>query len=548
MKKLSILIFFLLVVKLMFGQDISFEWLKIAGQSGRNEITCILSDQQNNIIVGGFFENSIEIDGHILNSKGNKDYLIAKFDSSGNNIWFLNGGGRLDDYISDISLQNNKIYVLGVFSDTIKFENGDFIADSLTDLFIGEIIEDKIYKIDKLPGKGLVNSERLFANGDDLFITGGFQGEIILENDTLTSSGQWVHNPWLNDSIYRYTENMLLIKYNLQNKIIWYKNYQNARSLSLASDNFNNLYLIASHYGNCLIEDEIEISDNLFLIKYDENGNYIWHITGGPSGQITQPYDLVCIENQLYITGHIAGNNLYIGDYNKIVEKSWHDAFLCKMDTSGQMIWFNQIGQGSWRDNIGPHYNYGNVIKILKDTIYIAGHFSGEIDFGSTILNSQGREMHDLFYAKYLKNGAFVEAGQYLVDGWSSANDITLDESENIYIAGYSFENNTSSNETQFLLFGKIDSLTNHPNSIDTFIYESLNAFPNPTGSSFTIDFHQELVRKIQVIDMQGKVVLSFTSNLSIINIDVSGLYAGLYLIEVFESNRISRLKLIKTD
>ncbi|KAF0194911.1 MAG: hypothetical protein FD166_3151 [Bacteroidetes bacterium] len=545
MKKFSILLLSLLFVQLIYSQNISFEWLKLLGQSGRNEIKCIISDTNNNIIVGGYFENSLEINGHFINSKGSKDYLIAKYDASGNNLWYLYGGGKLDDYISDITFVNNRLFVLGVFSDSITFENGEFKADSLTDLFIGEMIEDKIYGIDKFSGKGVVNSEKLFAKGDNLFITGSFEGEIIIVNDTLISTGYWDYIWPGTDSIYRYVEHMLLVKYNLQNKINWYKNYKNARSLSITTDNSNNLYLIASHYGNCLIEDEIEISENLFLIKYDENGDYIWHITGGPSGQITQPYDLVCLENQLYITGHIAGDNLYIGSYDNIVEKSWYDAFLCKMDTSGNIVWFNQIGEGSWRDNIGPHHNYGNVIKIISDTIYIAGHFLEEINFGTIILNSQGA--YDLFYAKYLKNGAFFEAGQYLVEGWSSANDIAIDTSGNIYIAGYSFENNTSSNETQFLLFGKIDSLTNNPNSIDSYTSKTINVFPNPTRSSFTIDFHKELDRKIQVIDMQGKIVLSTKSNMSKIDIDDKGLKAGLYLITISEKNGFTKLKLIKT-
>lgn len=545
MKKLSISIISLFFFQFIYSQDISFEWLKLIGQDGRNEITCILTDTDNNIIVGGYFENSIEIDGDIIVSAGKKDYLLAKYDASGNNLWYLNGGGKLDDYISDITFLNNRLFVLGVFSDTLNFENGVFKADSLTDLFIGELIDDKIYGVEKFTGKGLVNSEKLFAFDGNLFITGGFEGEFILESDTLISAGHWEYLWPGTDSIYRYTEHLILIKYNLQDKLKWYKNYKNARGLSMAIDNSGHLYLIASHLGNCLIEDEIEISDNLFLVKYDENGNHIWHITGGPSGQITQPYDLTCIENHLYITGHIAGDNLYVGDDN-IVETSWYDAFLCKMDTSGILVWFNQIGIGSWRDNIGPHHNYGNVIKSKGDTIYIAGHFLEEIDFGSTVLNSQGA--HDLFYAKYLKNGAFVEAGQYLVEGWSSASDIAIDTLGNIYIAGYSFENNTSSNETQFLLFGKIDSLTNNSTSVDDSFIETIMAFPNPTNSTITLDFHYEQDRKIQIIDMQGRIVSSFKSDNKRKNIDVTGLKVGLYLIAISENNRITKLKFIKAE
>ena len=99
MKKLSISILSLFFFQLIYSQDISFEWLKLIGQDGRNEITCILTDTDNNIIVGGYFENSIEIDGDIIVSAGNKDYLLAKYDASGNNLWYLNGGGELDDYL-----------------------------------------------------------------------------------------------------------------------------------------------------------------------------------------------------------------------------------------------------------------------------------------------------------------------------------------------------------------------------------------------------------------------------------------------------------------
>ena len=200
--------------------------------------------------------------------------------------------------------------MLGVFSDTLHLENEVFIADSLTDLFIAELVDDKLYGVDKFSGAGLVKSEKLFADTYNLFITGGFEGELILGPDTLISTGDW-YLLWPGaDSIYKYTEHLFLIKYNLGEKLIWYKNYENVRSLSVAQDNSHNLYLVAYHYGECLIEDDIKITDNLFLLKYDENGKYLWHLTGGPSGQITQPYDLICCDNHLYITGHIAVNIL----------------------------------------------------------------------------------------------------------------------------------------------------------------------------------------------------------------------------------------------
>ncbi|MDD3739798.1 MAG: T9SS type A sorting domain-containing protein [Bacteroidales bacterium] len=546
MKKYKLIILMCLCFKISFCQNISFEWLKLIGQEGVNELKCMVIDSNSNIIVGGFFENTICIDENIINSNGNKDLLLAKYDSLGNNIWVFHGGGELDDYISDISLSNNRIFILGVFSDTLFLENDVYIADSLNDVFIGELKNDKIYGIDKFSGKGLVSTEELFTDNENLYITGGYKGELILESDTLLSTGYWDH--WLlYDSVYVYNEHMFLIKYNLQDKIKWYKNYYNARSLALSKDNLDNIYLIAlQHFGICIIEDNIEVHNNLFMIKYDNNGNYLWHITGGPSGKVIQPYDLSYSNNYLYITGHIAGDNLYIGN-ETVVDTSWYDAFICKMDTSGSLIWFNQIGNGNWHNSTEHHDNFGNTICIKNDTITIAGHFLEEIDFGSTILNSCGESEHDLFYAKYENDGSFIEAGQYIVPGWSSANDIVFDDLGNIYIAGYSYENNTYDFEPQFMLLGKIDSLTLIDDS-DNVLYRqnSIEIFPNPSETFIQLKFDYESHRFFNIMDIKGNVVLETESVGKEIRIDLSSLNNGLYFIIIRENNTITNLKFIK--
>ena len=217
------------------------------------------------------------------------------------------------------------------------------------------------------------------------------------------------------------------------------------------------------------------------------------------------------------------------------------------MDTSGTLVWFNQIGVGSWRDDIDPHHNFGNSIQSIGDTIYISGHFLGKIDFGARVLNSQGA--HDLFYAKYLKNGSFIDAGQYLVKGWSSANDMAIDEFGNITIAGYSFENNTSSNETQFMLIGRIDSLDNSDlTATNNYTKETTIVYPNPSNSILHIKSSENQIRGIQIFDSHGRIIQSSKHADREIHIDVSRFIEGIYFIIVYGYDSIEILRFIKTD
>lgn len=79
--------------------------------------------------------------------------------------------------------------------------------------------------------------------------------------------------------------------------------------------------------------------------------------------------------------------------------------------------------------------------------------------------------------------------------------------------------------------------------SSENFDLNSINLYPNPTNSMFTVEVPNDTVKTISVVDVMGKVVA--TSNVA--TVDVSNLASGIYIVKVETiSGKTGTQKLIK--
>src|SRR6185503_8239290 len=76
-------------------------WARRVGSSGYGGT--LASDPAGNTYVGGSFDGTSIFDGATLNSAGQNDLYIAKFDSGGNFIWARRGGGTNSDWALDVT-------------------------------------------------------------------------------------------------------------------------------------------------------------------------------------------------------------------------------------------------------------------------------------------------------------------------------------------------------------------------------------------------------------------------------------------------------------
>jgi hypothetical protein len=128
-----------------YDENLSLIWLKTFGWSGDDNTFNITIDNQSNMYVAGHFTDSITFDGLTYYGEG-RDLFLAKFDSTGNNIWFksIRSNENGENYIGEITFSNNTIYISGGFSDSISFDT-NVLFGSQKNAFVSSYTSDGIH-------------------------------------------------------------------------------------------------------------------------------------------------------------------------------------------------------------------------------------------------------------------------------------------------------------------------------------------------------------------------------------------------------------------
>jgi hypothetical protein len=166
---------------------------------------------------------------------------------------------------------------------------------------------------------------------------------------------------------------------------------------------------------------------NLFINKYDQDGNLIWKksIT---NIHATDAYSLVVDDKgYIYFTGYFENEN-YVGS------KTYHkDLIIKKLDSNGNQIWSVSIG--------GNNDVIGNNIKLDNEgNVLVGGSFIGEVDFdpksGKYMLTTDSL-VRNGYVLKLDPFGSFVWAKKIGSDEHSNVSKIEIDKSNNVFISGF---------------------------------------------------------------------------------------------------------------
>ena len=164
-------------------------------------------------------------------------------------------------------------------------------------------------------------------------------------------------------------------------------------------------------------------------VKNDLNApDWNWVITLGGKGGVSGSDIATDIANNYYVIGNFNGFANF-GSQTKTSLGLW-DVFLAKYNSSGNLLWIQQISSGTNQSS------YGIGISLdAANNIYITGNFNGSLTFGTFSLTTTGG--YDAFTAKYDNGGNFIWAKKY----GSMINDenvagMATDPNGNIYVAG----------------------------------------------------------------------------------------------------------------
>jgi hypothetical protein len=170
----------------------TFQWVRHAGSTGRDEARSILCDGSGNVYMCGFYSDGCVFGSQTLSSPNGPWYQIflAKYDASGNLQWVKTAGSDYDDVGWSITMDNTgRIYMSGEFNADANFDGTHIYSAGMADVFVACYNASGVLQWVKRAGGSLIDRARgIGTDGTSIFITGQFGNIGTFGSTTLTAA------------------------------------------------------------------------------------------------------------------------------------------------------------------------------------------------------------------------------------------------------------------------------------------------------------------------------------------------------------------------
>lgn len=469
-------------------------WAKKAG--GTNSVTeiSVAVDTFGNIYAAGNYTgSSISFDSIILIhtiGTGN-DIFLAKYDTDGNVIWAKSADGLYDEQALSVTVDiSGNAYVTGIFNSyTLSFNPNvslshisSYCGCNPANMFLVKFDPNGNALWAKSAGCKNFAFSVAVDKSKNVFVTGFFSRYMTLDNFTIVET----------DSANS-KRDIFLVKLDSAGNVLWLKKAGGTNDEdgnSIAVDILGNVYLTGAYlsptidFGTVTLTNTSNIGSafNLFLAKYDPDGNTLWAKSATSMNNYVSG-NAVAVDDvgNPYVAGYFGGCDLNFGSY-MLAYINNSNILTAKYDINGNFLWAKGTG-------------CNGVTSIALDPsnkIYIAGNFCQNVNFDAIVLPNLDFSCY-MFLAKL--------------------NDDTL---------AVSIDNNNR------------PSISIFPNPASNSIKISVPQKSAPMAIG------------IEILNIEGQIIRTINSDGSDVIIDVSNLSSGVYIIKVQTDKGISIQKLIK--
>jgi hypothetical protein len=314
-------------------------WVRQFGAQGRDFAFDIIdADQKGNSFVTGLFSNIVDFDKFTLKEVGSGDMFIAKIGSSGKVLWAKQAGGSsLDGGNEIVSDSSGNALVIANSYGEVKIEDVVLNHQGEQDIFIAKYDPDgkflwtrQIAGLNDERGRGIAVDKQ-----DNVLATGEFIGSLSFGSDKVESSSK------LKDVfLAKYNKSGKL----LWAKSFGSKGEDYGRGIAAdAAGNiyFSGVFSGSVKFGNKTL-NSVAGSKDIFLAKADASGNILWVRQMGGSGPDEGCEIEVDDAGNSYISGGFADRATFGSTILK--SAGFRDVFVAKYDTQGNLIWVKQAG------------------------------------------------------------------------------------------------------------------------------------------------------------------------------------------------------------
>jgi len=245
--------------------------------------------------------------------------------------------------------------------------------------------------------------------------------------------GQYTLN---NSSGSAINSNIYIVKYDSNGNVKWAKSGSGINNIgtSITTDNFGYIYVTGSFSDNLTFStytlNGVNGIGNFFILKLDSLGNVLWGKSAGIDLYTTGNSIVHDAHDNVYVIGNYKSSSVIFGN-DTLKNKGFEDFFVVKYNSNtGNEIWAKSFG-----DSLG---DYGNAITVnKKGEIYLTGNYwSSNIMLDTFNLQNPWFHTNNLFIAKCDSLGKVIWAKNIGGDNDDISMGICLDKNENIYITG----------------------------------------------------------------------------------------------------------------
>jgi len=413
---------------------------------------------------------------------GGTDIYLIKTNLYGDTLWTKTIGGLGDERAFSLNSTNDSGYIISGETSSFGAGNGDAYAIKLN------------------------------QNGDTLWtrtyggLSDDMSWDMIQTNDSgYISVGGTMSFGSVSMSVY-------LVKTDKNGFLEWSNTYskKNGNIGYGVIQTSDNGYLIAGGAFNTSVN-----SRDCYVIKTNAIGDTLWtKLIGGLSDDMA--YSL-CKTND---------NNFVICGYTSSSGFGGDDILLCKLNTSGVVLWTKTYG--------GPLDEWGTAHLTTDSGFIISGY-----------TQSFGAGNDDAYIIKTNNNGDTLWTRTYGGNGNESAGVGQETSDGGFILAGYT--NSYGGDNDVYLI--KTDA-NGHFAGIDNYVSAKdtrINVFPNPTAGQLSIQIPKQFgqTKTLEIFDIIGQLKLTKTDSFS--DNDISSLTSGLYFIVVTNTdNERQTMKIIK--
>lgn len=546
----------------------------------------ITTDVNDNIISVGYYyattANAVsfgtsQLLGYTNNFESNT--FIVKYNNSGAIQWLKRIGTDRDDgtYPRVESDNSGNVIVAAELSGTTSGTPGYIDGTTMTQ---NVLANDAV--IAKFSSSGVLNWYKHFTgtgnvtiydiktdSKGDMFITGSFNGALIIDNTNFSGSSG------LNN-------NFFIAKLSASGNLLWWKNATGSGSDAgyRLHVNDTSVYVLGV-FSETNSDTDMTLNnttytipnanyDAVFVAKYGTSGSFSWlkygYLQDNGGGNGTAPY-------YSDITADSAGNVYSIFSLSQsgvgsifmfpnststytCTGNGGTDYVMTKHSANGNLLFVAGDGGASSGNNVFPT----SMIMHSNNQLFATFMVAGTINIDSTLITSAGSE--DAVLARFDSNGDIICHKQY--GGTNQDWPMAIEELSNGHIAytGHVFGGTTAGVITNYNgqnitgcrntgITGSIDTTGCYnisTNILNITENNKVTLYPNPAKNTITINFNQNINQSnINIYNIFGQLIYrknNFSANTE--TIDITALSSGIYYIELISEELTTQIKFVK--